>query len=229
MPNQQSFDAQAFIKGLTLGDQVVLGSSVLLLIFFFFPWIGVDTSAFGGISVSATENGLHGWGVLGFIVVLAVIAFALLRMPMLSDSVKLPELPAADWMIFAGAGVVELITVLLYWVEYHSSTDIGGVSFGTSQKYGWYIAIILSVATAVGGYLKQNDPQPAASTGGGSSYPPPSPTYAPPPPQPQGGYAPPPPPPPAPSPYSAPPPPSPYGAPPPPSAPSPPGSTPPQP
>jgi hypothetical protein len=223
MPQQQSFDPQAFIKGLTRGDQVVLGSSVLLLIFYFFPWIGVDTSAFGGISVSASENGLHGWGVLGFIVVLAVIAFALIRTPALSEAVKLPELPAADWMIFAGAGVLELITTLLYWVEYHSSTDIGGVSFGTSQKYGWYIAIILSIALAAGGYLKQSDPQPAASGGGGSSYPPPSPTYAPPPPpQPQGGYAPPPPPPAA-------PPPSPYGAPPPPSAPNPPGSAPPQP
>lgn len=198
MPAQSSgFDPQAFVKGLTRGDQVVLGSSVLLLIFYFFPWIGIDCGSVGCGAFDVSQNGIHGWGLLGFLVLLAVIAFALLRSSLLSGSVSLPALPVQDWMIFAGAGALELVFGLLYWVEYHASDSSGLVSVGTVQKFGWYVSLVLSILLAVGGYLKMNDPQPATSPmggggGGGGGYPAPSPTYAPPPPpQPLGGPPPP--------------------------------------
>jgi hypothetical protein len=229
------------LKRFTLGDQVILASCIVFLIFSFFPWIGIDfgTNAFG---VSFDQNGLHGWGVLAFIVMLFVAAFVLVRSPLLNNQIAVPVLPLADWIILLVGGIITLGSTLLYWVEYHESVDVPGGSFGTSNKFGWYICILAGIGICVGAYLKQNDPVPVAAAGGGTvgggyggyGGTPPQPGYGPPqygaPPQPPASsypeqpqapvYQPPPPPPapaPAPPPEQPPPPPPPsggYGAPP---------------
>lgn len=179
------FNAGDLLKKFSLGDLVVLGSAIVWILFSFFAWTGIDVG-FG----SADQNGLHGWGLLGFLVILAVIALVIIRSPLLSGQVQLPALPLADWMILGAGGVIALATTLLYWVEYHASVDTGlGSSFGTSQKFGWYVCILASIGVVVGAYLKQNDPAPAAgggySGGGGGGYA--APNYGAGQPQPYGG------------------------------------------
>lgn len=233
-----SFNAQEFLNRFTPGELVIAGSSVLLVIFYFLSWLGGDQvcESFAGQTVCAgggSGDGFHGWGVVGFIILLLIIGFFVVRLEPVRKSVQLPELPLPDWQVYIVGSALELIAILLYWVEYHQD----GISF----KYGWYISLILAIGIGVGGFLKQQDPQPVASgaglggmgggDGGGFAPPPPpaTPSYAPPPPP----AAPPPPPPvqQAPPPYP-PPPAAPPQAPPPPSAPSPPpppGMPPPQP
>lgn len=163
-----TFNAGQMLKRFTLGDQVILGSCIVFLIFSFFPWIGLDvgTNAFG---VSFDQNGLHGWGVLAFIVMLFVAAFVLVRSPLLNNQIAVPVLPLADWIILLIGGIITLGATLLYWVEYHSSVDTGVGSIGTSNKYGWYICLLAAIGICVGAYLKQNDPIPVAAGGGGTA------------------------------------------------------------
>lgn len=184
-----SLNAGEMLRRFTLGDRVILGSCVVFLIFSFFPWIGVDvgTSSFG---VSFDQSGLHGWGVLAFIVMLVVAAFVMIRSPLLNNQVAVPALPLADWMLLLIGGVITLGATLLYWVEYHSSVDTGlGTSIGTSNRFGWYISLLAAIGICVGAYLKQNDPAPVAAGAGGGSVgggygtysatPPPQPGYGP--------------------------------------------------
>jgi len=210
----------------------VIGGALILLLIdsFLSSWYHLSFSAsdlgvgsLSGASSSTTYGSLWGGiGIVAALLLLVGIAFYVIR-NFLSEQVELPALPLPDTQVWMAFGAVEVVLMGLHWLIGKGSYQGFDVpdAYSKSPGWAWYVGMILGIVIIVGGYLKQNDPQPAAASGGGSSYPPPSPTYAPPPPpQPQGGYAPPPPPPPAPSPYSAPPPPS---------APNPPGSAPPQP
>lgn len=180
-PTATSFNAGEMLKKLTTGDQVALGACLLFFVFTFFPWIGID-----GDFVSVTQSGFHGWGVVAWLLMLVTAGFVLVRTPLLSEQVQLPALPVLDWMIVAGGGALTLLCTLLYWVEYHESQTVGTISIGTTQKFGWYVALLSALGIAAGGYLKQTDPQPEARVAGpgyaaSPTYAPPS-TYPPPPP-----------------------------------------------
>ncbi|HEY6379377.1 MAG TPA: hypothetical protein VI316_09365 [Candidatus Dormibacteraeota bacterium] len=198
-----SLNAGEMLRRFTLGDRVILGSCVVFLIFSFFPWIGVDVAS-GAFGVSFDQSGLHGWGVLAFIVMLVVAAFVMIRSPLLNNQIAVPALPLADWMLLLIGGVITLGATLLYWVEYHQSVDTGLGSVGTTNRFGWYISLLAAIGICVGAYLKQNDPAPVAAGAGGGSVgggygatPPPQPGYGPPqygapqPPPAPGGYTPP--------------------------------------
>jgi hypothetical protein len=210
--------AGSFIDELSNGDKAILGGSLVLLIAMFLPWYGAE---FGGFSDSA--NGFHRWGLLTFLAWIAVVGLWLLRGP-LSSQFKLPAWGITDGMLFMILGGVELLGIILFWID--GSGSVGGLSaFGVSVgvRFGLFIALVGAAATVAGGFLKQSEPA-AASTGGGGGYaaggtggygtppaggvtPPPPPSYgappsappappaAPPPSAPPSGGAPPPPPP----------------------------------
>jgi len=204
----QQLNLGDWVQQLSRGDQLIAGSSIVLLIFMFInAWQHASVDCPGGnplCSVASTSgaSGFNGWGWLTFLALLAVIAFFVLR-KFLADSVSLPALPVPDWQVYFGLGIVEVVSILLYWIEYRSSASFVGYSVSVGFGWAWVVALIAAAVTVVGGYLKQQDPQPVAGSTGG--YTPPSP----------GGYAPPPPPPPPPPSGGG------YGAPPPPSAPPP--------
>ena len=204
----QQLNLGDWVQRMSRGDQLIAGSSIVLLIVMFIgAWLHSSVDCPGGSPLCTSvggfgASGFNGWGWLTFFALLAVIALFVLR-NFLADSVSLPALPIPDWQIYMGVGIIEVIGILLYWVEYRSSTNFGGFSVSIGFGWAWVVALVAAAATVAGGYLKQQDPEPAS--GATRGYTPPSP----------GGYgAPPPPPPPPPSPGG-------YGAPPPPSAPPP--------
>jgi len=162
-------------------DQLIAVGSLVVLVGLFLPWFGYDVNV-GGFSASDSADGFHSWGILTLIALLAVIALYVVR-NFAAEAVKLPELPVEDGVAYLGLAGVELLGVLLFWVDYHGKgVSFSGVSYGI--RFGWIIALIGVVATGAGGYLKRTEP--AAASGGGSSTwqtsPPSAPYGAPPPP-----------------------------------------------
>jgi len=190
-----------FLDDLSNGDKAILGGSLVLFIAMFLPWYGADITIGGVTSSSASDNGFYGWGWLVFIALLAVVALWLLRGPM-EGSFELPDLPAKDAIIFMGLGGLEVLGAILYWLSSPGggTSGIPGYSASVGVRFGLFIGLVGGVATAVGGYMKQSEPEkvkPAAaapSAPGGFGTPPP-----PPPPPAAGGYGAPPPPPPPPA------------------------------
>jgi hypothetical protein len=182
--SQQQANVGDFFKRFSTSDLIIGGASlVLLIVILFFPWMGVSFDCRGNALCEASVGsvsftGLHGWGVLCFVVLLITIAFWVLRSEWVRDSVPIPALPLPDWQIYIGLGALEVITILLFWLEYKDGADL---------KFGWFLALLAGIGTIVGGYMKQNEPQPvAAAPGGGSTGyrppppPPTTPTYTPP-------------------------------------------------
>jgi len=169
------------LRALSLGERVTGAGCLIVIIAAFLSW-----SSFGPL---ISVNGLHSWGVLTWLIGLATAALVAVRSPLLREAVRLPPLPVPDAAIFLGAGVVEIITVVLY--ANHFS--------GLNRDFGFYLVIVGAVLTALGGPLAERylastaaarrSPAPSATPPASASAPP-APASAPPAPVPAAPAAP---------------------------------------
>jgi len=135
---------QEKIMGLSLGEKLVAGGGILMLIASFLPWYRYSSSI-EGFSFSISRNGWQDpatpWSLLA-ILIGAVLAGSILAMRL--GNVKLPEMSGGmTWgMIYgAGGGLVAILMLL---------TLVGESSY---LSFGFFLAIIAAVALAAGGYL----------------------------------------------------------------------------
>src|SRR6266516_155806 len=97
---------------LSTGEKIAGISAILLFIFMFFDWFGVEVSGAGGFSGSVPGAGGSAWDALDFIpivlmvTVIAAIAMAVLR---LSDATVEPIVPMSILVTVLGAISVLLI------------------------------------------------------------------------------------------------------------------------
>ena len=81
---------------LSPGEKIAGGSAILLFIFMFFEWFGVEVSGVGGFSGSVPGGGGNAWDALDFIPIILVIAIiaALVMVGLrLADSPYEPSVP----------------------------------------------------------------------------------------------------------------------------------------
>jgi hypothetical protein len=174
-------------KKLSNGDVAVAGGLLVGLITVFLPWYGVSYS-YSGVGLGAAGNfsssvgALSSWsGWLFFLAVLIGIALFVLRTFL--STAALPALPLDDAMLYLIAGIVMVVTALLFLLTYGGSGASGpGYSVGVS--FGLFIGIIAGAAVAAGGFLKRSDPQPATKPLSAYQTPTTPPSSAPPPPPP---------------------------------------------
>jgi len=159
-------------------DLLVGGGIILALINWFIPWwytwnFSCSGSAFC-VNVSSGVSGFGLWsGILGFIVLLVLIALFVVR---LFAPTALPALPVADWMIYAIGGVFILLMAILFFTY---APGVSGPGYSAGISIGFFVGIITAAAIAVGGYLKRTEPQPATKPMNFSSFgqtPPPPPS-----------------------------------------------------
>jgi hypothetical protein len=134
------------LSKLTLADKIIGATGILLIIdLLFLPWHDFDLGRFGGGSVTWTAMQGDGsfWGVLAFLLTIAVVAtVAITRF----TATKLPELPVPlNKAIFFGA-IAVLVLLLLKLV---TETDNLG--------YGAWLAILLGAGLTYGGFLKSSE------------------------------------------------------------------------
>ncbi len=172
-------------------DLILGGGLVVALINWFIPWWWTFSFTYTGItgvaglSDSGGASGFSdGWGILGFIVLLALIALFAVRV--FAPNV-LPPLPVADWTLYAGGGAFLVLMAVLF-LTYAGGANDSGPGYHEGISIGFFLGLLTAVVVAVGGYMKKSEPQPATQpfnlSSMGQSPPPPS--YGPPPPPPAG-------------------------------------------
>ncbi len=165
------------INELSLGQKIIGGAGILLLIDSFLPWFKKDYGA-GSFAGTYTKNG---WGsfvsLLAILIAIALVAFVLVRA--LAD-VNLP-----DKLGNMGWGQVQLIAAAVSLALIVLQLLIGKkVSIVTLDRaYGIYVGLVLAAAMTYGAFLTSKDPAGTRGPAGpGPGGPPPGPPAGGPPP-----------------------------------------------
>lgn len=180
------------VNKLNTGEKVAAISAVLLFIFMFFTWFGVEVSGAGGFSGSVPGAGGDAWDALEFIPVILVIAIvaaigvAVLR---LTDSAYEP--PISMNAVVTVLGGLSVLLILFRIVDPPSFGSFGGVSVDGTVEIGIFLGLIAAAGVTYGGYLAMKeegatfgDTADRLSGGGPPAEPPPPPSSPPPPPPP---------------------------------------------
>jgi hypothetical protein len=197
---------------LSPGEKIAGGSAILLFIFMFFEWFGVEVSGVNGFSGSVPGEGANAWDALDFIpivLVITIVAALVLVGLRLADSAYEPPVPMST--VVTVLGVVSVLLILFRIVDPPSFGSFGGVSVDATLSLGIFLGLVAAGGIAYGGYstmreegITFGDTADRLSGGGGhrgqhpqpptSTPPPPPPSSQTPPPPPPPGSSPPPPP-----------------------------------
>jgi hypothetical protein len=157
------------LSKLTTSDKMILGGGLAYLIFMFFPWYGIDYSAFG-VSQSFTSSGWDYFlgGILPLILILVMCSHVLVSA--FSDT-ELPEPPVPWAQVHLGTGIVAAVLVVLRLLI--ASDDYGSIDTGVNldRKFGLFLAVIAAIVVAVGGVKKSQEGDTTPSSGGTGSAP----------------------------------------------------------
>jgi hypothetical protein len=192
------------VDKLNTGEKIAAVSGVLLFIFMFFDWFGVEVSGAGGFSGSVPGAGGSAWDVLDFIPIVLIITIVV---ALISAGLRLSESdyepPVSLNVAVAVLGGISTLLVLFRIIDPPSFGSFGGVSVDGTVEFGIFLGLLASAGIAYGGYRGM---QEEGSSFGGTADrlsgsapapgPAPTPTPPPPPPPPPSGETPPPPPPP---------------------------------
>ncbi len=182
---------------LSMGEKIASVSAILLFVFMFFNWFGVEVSGVGGFSGTISGEGGNAWEALDFIpyVLLATIVVALgVAALRLTDAAYEP--PVSANTVVTVLGVISVLLILFRIVDPPTFGSFGGVSVEATRNIGIFLGLIAAGGIAYGGYsamreegMTFGDAADRLSSGPGAGTPPPSS-------QPPSSSAPPPPPPP---------------------------------
>jgi hypothetical protein len=200
------------VNKLNTGEKIAGVSAVLLFIFMFFTWFGVEVSGSDGFSGTVPGAGGSAWDALDFIPIVLVVTIVLALVNVflrLSDSDYEP--PVSMNVAVTVLGGLSVLLILFRIIDPPSFGSFGGVSVDGTLEIGIFLGLITAAGIAYGGYRGMQEEGATFSgtadklSGGGSgsgpgpgagSPPPPS-AGTPPPPPPSAGTPPQPPPPPS--------------------------------
>jgi hypothetical protein len=187
---------------LSPGEKIAGVSALLLFVFMFFDWFGVEVTGVGGFSGSVPGGGGSAWDALDFIpiILLVTIVAALVMAGLrLADSAYEPPVPMST--IVTVLGVFSVVLIVFRIIFPPSFGDFGGVSVDATLSLGIFLGLIAAGGIAYGGYstMKEEgitfgDAADRLSSGGSGGSPPHQPSASTPPPPPPPSSTPPPPP-----------------------------------
>jgi hypothetical protein len=138
---------------LNTGEKVAAGSAILLFVFMFFDWFGVEVSGAGAFSGTVPGAGGSAWDALDFIpivLVVAIVAALGLAALRLTDSTYEPPVPASTVVTVLGA--ISVLLILFRIVDPPSFGSFGGVSVDATLDVGIFLGLISAAGIAYGGY-----------------------------------------------------------------------------
>jgi len=191
------------VDKLSTGEKLSAVSAVLLFIFMFFDWFGVEVSGVPGFSGTVTSGGGSAWDALDVIpifLMLAIVVAIGVAVIRLTDADVEP--PISLNTIVAALGGLAVLLILYRIVFPPDFGSFGGVSVDATLKFGIFLGLIAAAGIAYGGYSAMREEgatfggEADRLSGGGGPPPPPTSSHQPPPPPPQSSQQPPPPPPP---------------------------------
>jgi len=192
---------------LSTGEKLSAVSALLLFVFMFFDWFGVEVSGVPGFGGDVSGAGGSAWDALDVIpifLMLAIVAAIGVAVIRLTDADL--ELPVSLNAIVAALGGLAVLLILYRIIDQPGGGgDFSGVEVDVTLKVGIFLAFAAAVGIAYGGYramqeegMTFGDVGDQLSGGGGHQPPsggqPPAGGPPPPPPPPPQGQQPPPPP-----------------------------------
>ena len=145
------------LKKLSQGEQIMGGAGILLFVFSFLKWFGLEFKIAGFGSAGSYSENAYGsfFSLIGILLALVIVVVLILQK---FTTVKLPDLPIswAQTYFFGSIAVAALIVLQLL---------IGGSKSGVDldRKYGVYIGALAAIAMAVGGFLQSKDAPKSAA------------------------------------------------------------------
>jgi hypothetical protein len=190
---------------LSVGEKIAAVSAILLFVFMFFDWFGVEISGVPGFSGDVSGSGGSAWDALDVIpifLMLAIVAAIGVAIIRLTDADI--ELPVSLNSVVAALGGLAVLLILFRIIFPPDFGSFGGVEVDATLKLGIFLGLLAAAGIAYGGYSAMREEGmtfgDAADRlgGGGSGQPPaggpPSQGTPPPPPPPTSQQPPPPPP-----------------------------------
>lgn len=143
---------------LSLGDKVIAGSGIALLIFSFFPWLGIEVGPY--------SDSKSGWSfTLTLIAILIGIAMVVL-VALKAFGVDLPALGKVTWgQALLGMGAVAFVFVLIKLIA-GPHVDTGGldVAYDKTRGIGIFLGLIATAGLAAGGYMRMQEDKAGAGS-----------------------------------------------------------------
>lgn len=180
------------VDRLNTGEKIAGVSAVLLFIFMFFDWFGVEISGEGGSVTFGSGAGGSAWDaldVIPFVLLIAIVVALVNVFLRLSDSDYEP--PISMNVAVAVLGGLAALLVLYRVISPPDFGSFGGVTVEATREFGLYLGLIAAIGIAFGGYKGMQEEGSTFSgtadrfSGGGSGHnPPPSSGGTPPPPPP---------------------------------------------
>jgi hypothetical protein len=187
---------------LSTGEKVSAVSAILLFVFMFFDWFGVEVSGVPGFSGTVSgSGGGSAWDALDVIpifLMLAIVVAIGVAVIRLTDADVEP--PVSMNAIVAALGGLAVLLILYRIVSPPDFGSFGGVSVDATLKFGIFLGLLAAAGIAYGGYSAMREEGAtfggeADRLGGGQPQPggppPPPPSQQPPPPPQPGGPPPP--------------------------------------
>src|ERR1044071_6590498 len=155
MPGQQASTegSEMDVDKLNTGEKIAGVSAVLLFIFMFCTWFGVEVSGSGGFSGTVPGAGGSAWDALDFIPVVLVVTIvvALINVFLrLSDSDYEP--PVSMNVAVAILGGLSTLLVLYRIIDPPGFGTFGGVSVDATLEFGIFLGLVTAAGIAYGGY-----------------------------------------------------------------------------
>jgi hypothetical protein len=120
------------------------GASLLLLISLFLPWFDATVTGLGGASESGMDA--HGWLWIVFIVVLAILAYLVVK----AGFGELPfTLPLQQELILLAGTGLNLLLVLIGFVLKPTVPTLPDLGSSISVSIGWDIGSFLALIAAI--------------------------------------------------------------------------------
>ena len=186
------------VDKLSRGEKLSAVSAILLFIFMFFDWFGVEVSGVPGFSGTVTgSGGGSAWDALDVIpifLMLAIVVAIGVAVIRLTDADVEPPISLNTFVAALGGLAVLLILYRIVFPPDFGS--FGGVSVDATLKFGIFLGLLAAVGIAYGGYSAMREEgttfggEADRLSGGGAGQPPaggPPPSQQPPPPPPPAG------------------------------------------
>lgn len=140
---------------LTLGEKIVGGGAIVLLISLFLPWYGFSSSSIAG-SYSSSISLMSGSGGIAFLVLAACVVAAGVIVLRMLNIIDISDQGVPEATVVLGAAGIGALLVIWKFLSMpsggFSSGDFG--SAGYARSYGAYVALVATVALVAGALMK---------------------------------------------------------------------------
>ena len=139
---------------ISFGEMIAGVSGLLLFLFMFIDWYGVDVDVAG----FTASGGFNAWQAFSFIDLLLFLAAAVAIAVAVARALgALPALPMPAGQIVAIAGAIAVLLILFRLIVTPGGDDIGGDEVDVTRKIGVFLGLLAAAGIAFGGYTAMNE------------------------------------------------------------------------